>query len=480
MLAAALRLPSLGTQSLWFDEIYTLDVVRAHGLGGMWDRVGATESTPPLFYALTWVWTRVAGDGEAALRTVSALALIAAVPVAYAALWRLVGRRAALATAALLAVSPLMTWYALDARAYGLLVLTALLSVWAFAAALEDPTPKRLALWALAAAAAMWTHWFAGFLILGEAVALLWLRRDAWRRTIAAAAGALLALAPLAALLHEQTGDDRAAFIAHDPLGGRLVQLVRQFASGPNVPRTSLEAAALALFLAALAVGALLALRRALAARRGDASDAIPRDGARALLATAAVGLLVPLALAVSGVYDRFSVRNVIFLWPLAAALAAPALLRLRAVPLAALLALGVAISLWTTNDWRYGNSDWRGAIGTVKRQAAGVPVIAVTPLGRMVAAHYLARPPLGGPLSVRRAWVVVDPIRVPGNRAFQPADPPAVAALLAAFPRHREWQLHAFRLIELSAPAPVSIDLNVLPAATVFAGRPSSTLARR
>ncbi len=91
------------------------------------DRIGASESTPPLFYLLTWGWSQAAGDGEAAMRTVSALALIAAVPVAYAALAAPVGpTRAALAAAALLAVSPLIAWYALDARAYGLLVLTAL------------------------------------------------------------------------------------------------------------------------------------------------------------------------------------------------------------------------------------------------------------------------------------------------------------------------------------------------------------------
>lgn len=217
-----------------------MHVVGAGSLGDLWDRIGATESTPPLYYLLTWGWSQLVGDhSEATLRTVPALAVIAAVPVAYLALQRFVGRTGALATAALLAVSPLLGWYALDARAYGLLVLVALLSVWGCAAALEDPSSRRLGLWALAAAASIWTHWFAGFLVLGEVVALLWLVAPSARRRVVVAAGAaLVALLPLVGMLREQTGDDRAAFIGDDGLADRIEQLARQFAAGPNVPRT--------------------------------------------------------------------------------------------------------------------------------------------------------------------------------------------------------------------------------------------------
>jgi len=478
LLAAGLRLPFLGTQSLWFDETYTVHVVQG-SLGDMWHRVGATESTPPLFYLLTWAWVHLVGsDGAAAVRTISALALVAAVPVAYAALRRFAGEPAALATAALLAVSPLLSWYAVDARAYGLLVLVALLSVWALGAAIERPDRKHLALWALAAAAALWTHWFAGFLILGEAFVLLWLRRDAWRGVLLAGGAALLTLLPLLGLLRDQTGDDRAAFIADAKLADRAEQLVRQFASGQNVPRTWLEAAMLVLALGALAVGTLLTVRRALAPREEDATrdgalaarDGAPaRDGARALLAVTAVSLLAPLALAAIELYDRFNVRNVLYLWPLVAALAAPALLRLRGVPLAALLALGATASLWGQLDWRYQNTDWRSAIARVREQAPQEPVVAVGRLGIPVAASYLGRTPASAPLRTRRAWLVVEPARSPGHRELGPLDPPLVAQLLAAFPRHRETRVHAFRVIELESPRAVALDPAALPEAALF-----------
>jgi 4-amino-4-deoxy-L-arabinose transferase-like glycosyltransferase len=458
--AALLRIPFLATQSFWFDETYSVHVVGARSLAQLWSRIGATESTPPLFYVLTWGWSRLAGDrGEATMRAVSALALIAAVPVAYVALRRLVGWRAALAAAGIVAASPLLDWYALDARAYGLLVLTGLVSVWACGALLEEATRRRWALWALAAAATVWTHWFAGFLVLGEVVALLWLRPRARRAALLAAAAVLLALAPLVPLLHDQTSDARADFIAGAGLGGRLEQLVRQFAAGPNVPRTWLEAASLALAAGGLAAGTWIAVR---IARRGD-------DGLRALFAIGVVALLVPLALAASGVYDRFNVRNVLFLLPLAAALATRGLLRARAAPLAALLALSALTALWVQSDWRYENTDWRGALRHVEAIGPGDPVIAVTQLGGPVAALYLARPPITTPLATRRAWLVVEPARTTGDRALQPTDPPIVATLLAAFPSHRERQRHGFRLIELAAPVAVALDPARLPGATLF-----------
>ena len=477
-----MRLPFLGTQSLWFDETYTVHVVKAGSLGELWHRIGASESTPPLYYLLAWGWTHAVGSsGAAAVRTVSALALIAAVPVAYLALRRLTGARAALATAALVAASPLLGWYALDARAYGLLVLSGLLSVWAFGAVAEDPSPRRFALWALAAAAAIWTHWFAGFLVLGEAAALLWLLPRAWRGTLLAGGAALLALTPLVSLLRDQTGDDRASFIADSRLTDRVEQLARQFGSGLNVPRTWLEAAMLALALGGLAVGTLLTVRRAFAPARQPADDRPhevhangasalpPRDGARALLALTAVALLVPLALAATGLYDRFNVRNVLFLWPLAAALAAPALLRLRGAPLAVLLALGVGASLWSQSDWRYGNTDWRDAIARVEARDRGRPVVALGRLGIPVAALYLDRAPASTPLATRRAWLVVEPVRSAGRRDLHPLDAPLVTQLLAAFPQHREQQLHGFRVIELSAPTPVALDPAQLPDAALF-----------
>lgn len=504
--AALLRLPFLGSQGLWFDETYTATVVSAGGPVALWERIGSSESTPPLFYALTWAWTGIAGDGEAALRTVSALATIAAVPVAYASLRRFVGERAALATAAIVAVSPLLVHYALDARAYGLLVLTGLLSVWACSAVLEQPaSTRRWALWALAAAAAIWTHWFAGFLVLGETVALLWLLPGR-RRTAPLAAGAvLLALLPVVPLLLDQVGDARAAFITDRPLGDRLEQFVRELALGPNIPRTWLEAAGLALALGGLAVGAVMTVRRALGASRpGDASDrptaasgsaepglaAAPRGAddavppsdlsldsavaARALLAILAVAVLAPLALSASGAYDRFFIRNTIAVLPLAAAIAAVALIRLRAIPLALYLTVALVATVWIATDWRQQSADWRGAVEATAIR--GAPVIAATDRGGPTAVHYVGRKPTTAPLTTRRAILFVEPVRAAGRRDLAATTAPAEATLAALFPNRTEQTHRGFRIVELTAPEPVDVDPAALPGATIIGTARRST----
>ena len=369
--------------------------------------------------------------------------------------------------------------YALDARSYGLLVLCSLLSTWAFAALLERATARRFALWALAAAATVWTHYFGGFLVLAEVVVLLWLRPAARRATVAATAAVAAALLPLAPLLREQTGDERAGFIAGSGLGGRLEQLAREFAMGPNVPRTWLEAAGLALFAAGGLAGVAIAAPRAAAAwrRRGataSGADPLP-DGAAALLGLLAIGLLVPLALAVSGLYDRLYMRNLLYLQPLCAGLAALGLLRLRALPLAAYLAVAFAAVVWVQADWRYQQTDWRDALAAVRagdaRAGSAAPVLAATELGQPVVRLYLHAAEAAGPLRTRRAWLVVEPRRGPGRRELAPVAPaPADGPLAARFPSRRERTVDGFRVVELTAPAPVELAPGAIPGATLFA----------
>ena len=90
VVAAALRLPTLGSQSLWLDEVLTGRLARG-SLGDLLHRVATEEANPPLFYLLEWAWTRVAGTSEVALRLPSALFGIALVPVAFAIGRRLLG-----------------------------------------------------------------------------------------------------------------------------------------------------------------------------------------------------------------------------------------------------------------------------------------------------------------------------------------------------------------------------------------------------
>lgn len=379
------------------------------------------------------------------MRAPSALSLIAAVPFGYFALRRLIGERPALATAAFVAVNPLLVNYSTDARSYALLVLTALLSVWGLTAVLESGHQRAYAGWALASLACVWTHYFGAFTVLGEALVLLVLRPEQRRLTLAWCLAIAVCAAPLVPLLIHQNASEDSVFIAGISLVSRVEQTMRQFGMGANVPRAWLEAAGLLVIGVAVSAGAVSALRS---------------TGPRIVLALVVMTAVVPLVIGLVGIEDRFYVRNVIVALPLVGALAAPALLRGRAVPLAVYLVLATLTSVWVATDWRYEQVDWRAAIVRADTFDANVPVITFGIDSRPVAATYLGRAPARRTVLTAHALVIVQPYRGPGDRALVPAPLPAyVTEELHGFATDRELVVHGFRTLELSAPRPIPLD---------------------
>lgn len=455
LVAAAIRLPFLGHQSLWLDEVITRDIIREPSLTAVWNHVRATESTPPLFYVVEWL---AGARSPVAMRLIPACALIAAVPVSYLAFRRLVGKWAALAAAAIVAVAPELVEYSMDARAYGLLVLTGLLSVWGFSCLLERPSGRRYLAWAVASASCVWTHYFGFFLIAGEAIVLWVALPDKRRVTLAWALLIAVLVAPLLTLVLHQNGDERAEFITGIALSTRLTSTVRQFAMGANVPRAWLEGAGLALAFGALVAGLVIAIRS------GGRS--------RSLLALAAFGFVVPLALAVLHIEDRFYDRNLLFLLPLVAALAAPALLRLRSVPLAAYVAVSLITSVWIATNWRYEQVDWRTAVARMEKldRAAAAVVVPQSQFSLVAAGNYLGEPAKTTPTLVTQAWIVVEPYRAAHDRALGPAPlPSAISAVLPGFKITRSVIVHGFRLVLVTASRPTVIDPANDPGTAVF-----------
>ncbi len=327
VLGAGLRLWALGRQGLWYDEAVTAHLLDG-SVGRLLARLPHSESTPPLYYLVAWGWVRAFGMSEAGLRSLSAVAGTLTVPVACAAGQALVGRRAGLAAAALVAVNPLLIWYSQEARSYALLVLLTALSLWAFAR-------RRLAWWAAAAVAALLTHYFALFVILPQAVLLLAERRRRLaHRVLACAAVALTGCGLLALAL---TQDQRRYWFVDRPLPFRAEQVVRQLLVGFTPP----AGAMVAVLAGVIALGAgLVALRRP--GRRGAALAAA--------VAASAVGL--PLLLAVAGA-DYVNTRNVIAaIVPLAVVVGAGlSAHRAGVVALAVLLGLSVSVVVGLHGD---------------------------------------------------------------------------------------------------------------------------------
>ena len=137
---------------------------------GVWSTV---ETTPPLYFVLMWGWAHIFGIGEIALRSVSTLAGIALVPIAYLSARELYSRWAGVVAAAFVAVNPFMIWFSQEARAYMLLALfTGAGFLW-FVRARDDPSRRNLTWWVVCSGLALMTHFFAGFAVAPEALWLL-------------------------------------------------------------------------------------------------------------------------------------------------------------------------------------------------------------------------------------------------------------------------------------------------------------------
>jgi len=234
VLGAVLRFYRLGHQGFWFDEGNTALLVHLSP-GKMLGLIPQSESTPPLYYCVAWVWARVFGYGEVGLRSLSAVAGILTVPIAFGAGAKLVSLRAGIIASALAAVNPLLIWYSQEARSYELLVLFSALSMLAFAYVLDRPTPRASAGWVIASALALATHYYAILIVVPQVAWLLMVHHR--RRPVQAAVGVValcgLALIPLA-LSQQRTG--RTDWIAHVSLARRMKQIVPQFVIGFGSP----------------------------------------------------------------------------------------------------------------------------------------------------------------------------------------------------------------------------------------------------
>lgn len=379
----AWRIAGLDFQSLWRDEVDALRFA-TRPLAELVRTFSKPGENGPLFFLALRPWLAAAGQSEFALRFLSVVAGVLAIPLTYALARRLITQaggastpftnitlaNAPLLAAVLVAANPYLTWYSQEGKMYAWLVVLALAAHLAFLAAVDASRrpgygwPRWLLYLVLLCLGAL-THVLAILVVLVHALWLVCLwpaSRRSWLPfglTLLAPALPFFALAgwwQLRLFLNPdfQTGHP---FV---PLTGMAEVLLVGFGQGVGAPLyPPLLIGVIFLLLAGLTLGA-----RSLSADRRS-----PLRLATLLLSWVAVPAL--LLFAISLRKPLFADRYLIWIMPglaIAAALGLSALSRTwRPLGWLALAAL-LAVNLWTgARQVRVPiKADWRAAAAYV------------------------------------------------------------------------------------------------------------------
>jgi Dolichyl-phosphate-mannose-protein mannosyltransferase len=384
IVGTALRLV-VAREPVFGDELSTFWIVTTHGLGGVVSVVhGNAEITPPLYFILSWLTTRIDTTPEL-LRAPSLLAGAAAIPLTFLLGLRTVGLRAALVAAALAALAPFMIFYSAEGRAYEVVIVLALLSTLAMLAAIEDRRARWWVAYGACSCAAVYTHYTVVFALGAQLAWLIWAHPEARKPALLANAGAIVGFLPwLSGVINDSTSPTTDILSSLQPFNAHAVRVALEHWSigYPYVFSTTQLRN-----LPGVAALAMLALGLAVAVAGFVAQELRERPRPRLARLDRRVVLILVLAIAtpvgealVSAVgTNLFGTRNLAVSWP-AFALSLAALLvaagRWVGVVAAALVIGAFAIGAAKMLEPRFQRPDTEAVARFIDRQAAPGDVV--------------------------------------------------------------------------------------------------------
>lgn len=386
-----LRVWGLGAKSFWWDEAFT-HFISAHAPADVLSLVRKSDGHPPLYYLLANLVVPV-WPGEVGLRFLSVLGGTLTILGTYLLGRHLLGARAAVIAAGLVAISPGHVMASQEGRMYALMGLWVLLS-WSFLWLATYQKRTWWAAYAITTTLALYTHYLAIAILISQGVFIA--ADGSARRAIRSwllAAGVILALflpwAPT--LLHQITAGTMLpanrpplSVLSLAELGALL-----QFGGGAYQTSTYIvhQRGGLTLeFFPALLLPSLIVLAAAI--------RAVWHRRPQGMFLLCFLGVPIALLFAVSLVTNLFQVRYFVILIPAYALLAAVGVEALAGVwqrltgyeawfrgLLLVWLGLFAAVGLQTyyaAPTWD--GYDWRAGVELVESRAAPLDTVAMIP----------------------------------------------------------------------------------------------------
>jgi mannosyltransferase len=160
------RIYHLGTQSIWLDEAFSVALAKMT-LPQM-VQAAAPDVHPPLYYFLLHYWIIVFGTSESAVRLLSVLFGVLAIPMIYVVGRQLFNKQVGLVAALILALSSFNIYYSQETRMYSLMVLLALLSMYFFWRFLQQSNLVSSVGYVLSTGLLVYTHYYGWFVVIAQ------------------------------------------------------------------------------------------------------------------------------------------------------------------------------------------------------------------------------------------------------------------------------------------------------------------------
>lgn len=201
----AIAIPLAWSLNLWIDEAWTMQTT-ARGVRLALTEAVSGERQAPLYFLLLAVW-RLFDDSLFFARLFSILCTAASVFVFERICDRIFSGKEKPIFLAFFALHPYLIWAALEARGYAMaILLSSLLALfWLDGYAGEKQNAKKQIFYLVVAVAALYTNYYLGFLLVANAVALVFLRRwSALKNYLLQMAAVGAAVAPLILIVLQQ------------------------------------------------------------------------------------------------------------------------------------------------------------------------------------------------------------------------------------------------------------------------------------
>jgi mannosyltransferase len=163
----------LSAPSLWLDEGSTW-AISGHSFSDLLRALWHSEADAgALYLVIEHAWLAVWGVSVVALRSLSVVFAVLTIPLFFGLARRVLTRTAALAATTMLAFNAFFLVYARDARMYTLVLALCVAATYCFVRLIEsEPSTQWLALYVVAATAAIYTHAFALLVVAAHVVSV--------------------------------------------------------------------------------------------------------------------------------------------------------------------------------------------------------------------------------------------------------------------------------------------------------------------